>query len=179
MLIYKDIFTDDELASDACMMKLVDGVILEFKGKFVKREQDDIQLAGANASAEEEEEGTDKAVQQGVDIVLNHALVKMDVYEDAKQFKSYIKEYMKKLGDKLVENGKSDAEVTEWKKKMQTWVVSLLNKERFKTLEFYQGSSDDAPDGQLAILEYRRAADNEEEIPTIMLIQDGVIAEKV
>lgn len=178
MIIYKDIFTEDELASDACKMKLVDGVVLEFEGKFVKREEGDIQLAGSNASAEEEAEGTETHVQQGIDIVLNHSLLRMEVYEDAKQFKSYIKEYMKKLEKKLVDDGKSAEEVADWKKKMQTWVVSLLGKERFKTLEFYQGSGEEAADGQLAILEYRRN-EADDEVPTIMLINAGVVPEKV
>lgn len=179
MLLYKDIFTDDELSSDSFPMKLVDDIIYEFKGKFVRREEGDIVLEGANASEEapDEDGGTESAVKQGVDIVLNHNLVKMDIYEDPKCFKDYIKEYMKKLCDRLKKDGWAEDELKDWQKKMQAWVVSLIKKERFKTLEFYQGASEDAADGQLAILEFRDV--DGEEIPTVMLVKAGIITEKV
>lgn len=65
------------------------------------RKQGEIVLAGANASAEgedAEDDGTDESVERGIDIVLNHRLQDMtSVFGDTKQFKEYIKEYMKKL----------------------------------------------------------------------------------
>lgn len=57
-------------------MKLVDGIIWEFKGRQVVRKEGDIILAGANPSAEEEnmDEGTEEHVERGIDFVLNHHL---------------------------------------------------------------------------------------------------------
>ena len=57
-------------------MKLVDGIIWEFRGRQVVRKEGEIMLAGANPSAEGEEfdEGTDEHVERGIDFVLNHHL---------------------------------------------------------------------------------------------------------
>lgn len=57
-------------------MKLVDGLIWEFKGKWVVRKEGEIMLDGANPSAEGEDvdEGTEEHVERGIDIVLNHRL---------------------------------------------------------------------------------------------------------
>ena len=54
MIIYKDVFTQDELASDNYPIK-DDGVVLEFSCKYVVRSAGEIVLAGANASAEGED----------------------------------------------------------------------------------------------------------------------------
>ena len=130
MRIYKDIFTgassvyistadceicaDDEMTADTYPMKIADDVILECTGKYEVRKQGEIVLAGANASAEgdDEDDGTDEAVgdnflpsfmlahvqvERGIDIVLNHRLQDMtSVFGDTKQFKEFIKDYMKK-----------------------------------------------------------------------------------
>jgi hypothetical protein len=39
----------------------------------------DVQLEGANASAEEADEGTDAASESGVDLILNHRLVETGI----------------------------------------------------------------------------------------------------
>jgi len=182
MRIYKDIFTDDELCADTYPMKVDNGVILEFTGKYVVRKEGEIVLAGSNASAEGEDadDAADDSgnVERGIDIILNHRLVDMtSVYGDAKQFKDFIKTYMGKLAKKLKEDGKSDDELKEWQKNMQAWVVGLIKKERFKDLMFYSGPAEDAIEGQLAIMEYRDMADGEK--PIVMFIKDGLVDEKV
>jgi len=177
MLIYKDIFTGDELCSDSFPMKLVDGLILEFNGKNVTRKMGEIQIAGFNASAEEADEGTDEACESGVDIVLNHKLQDMtSVYGDTKVFKDYIKEYMKKLAEKMQAMGKSDEEMKEFKGKMQKWVGDLIKKDRFKNLQFYAGEGENNADGQLGILEYRESSGGE--IPVMMFVRAGLEEEK-
>uniref|UniRef100_W6NJV2 Translationally-controlled tumor protein homolog n=1 Tax=Haemonchus contortus TaxID=6289 RepID=W6NJV2_HAECO len=77
MLIFKDVFTDDELSSDSFPMKLVDDLVYEFKGRHVIRKEGEIMLPGANPSAEGEDgdEGSEEVVERGIDIVLNHKLV--------------------------------------------------------------------------------------------------------
>ena len=42
--------------------------------QLVQRKIGDVQLDGANPSAEEADEGTEEGVESGVDIVLNHRL---------------------------------------------------------------------------------------------------------
>ena len=54
-------------------------------------------------------------------------------------FKSYIKEFVKKVVDYLEKEGKPKDEVDAFKKKLQGWVASILNKERFKNLQFFIG----------------------------------------
>merc|ERR1712018_290083 len=61
MKIYEDVFSGDEMFSDTYPIKLVHDCLWEVTGKHISRTQDEIQLAGANASAEEADEGTDAA----------------------------------------------------------------------------------------------------------------------
>merc|ERR1712226_866376 len=58
MKIYEDVFTGDEMFSDTYPIKLVENCLWELTGKHISRSQDDIQLEGSNASAEEADEGT-------------------------------------------------------------------------------------------------------------------------
>lgn len=70
-----------------------------FLFQFVVRKEGDIVIAGFNPSTEEgaeQDEGTEESVQKGVDIVLNHQLVEMPIYQNAAVFKDWVKEYMKK-----------------------------------------------------------------------------------
>lgn len=96
MRIYKDIFTGDEMFSDTYKIKLIDDVLYEVTGKLIQRAQGDVQLDGANPSAEEADEGTDSAVESGIDVVLNHRLAESYAFGDKKSFTLYLKDYMKK-----------------------------------------------------------------------------------
>lgn len=82
--------------SDTYKVKLVDEVIYEVTGKLVTRSQGDIQIEGFNPSAEEADEGTESAVESGVDVVLNHRLVETYAFGDKKSYTLYLKDYMKK-----------------------------------------------------------------------------------
>lgn len=81
--------------SDSYKIKLVDEVMYEVTGKLVSRTLGDVQLDGANPSAEEADEGTDAATESGIDVVLNHRLSETG-FSDKKQFTVYLKDYMKK-----------------------------------------------------------------------------------
>jgi len=177
MIIYKDIFTNDELSSDTYPMQLIDDLIYEFKGKYEVRKEGEIVLAGSNPSAEEPtDDGSDDTIQRGVDIVLNHQLVDMPVFQSLGVFKEYIKEYVKKVVEKMKADGVSDDELKTFKTKIQGWVSGIMKKERFENLQFYAGAGENAADGQLAIMEYRTA--NGEEVPYVMLVKQGLLVEK-
>lgn len=88
-------FLGDEMFSDTYKIKLVSEVLYEVYGKLETRKEGDIQIDGANPSAEEADEGTDENVTSGVDIVLNHRLAETG-FGDKKQFTVYLKDYMKK-----------------------------------------------------------------------------------
>lgn len=111
MLIFKDIFSGDEMFSDTYKYKLIDGVLYEVYGKLITRKLGDVELDGANPSAEEACEGTEEAVESGVDVVLNHRLMETYAFPDKKSFTLYLKEYMKRLVDKMVENGSTEVDV--------------------------------------------------------------------
>lgn len=81
--------------SDSFKMRLVDEVAYEVYGKLISRTHGDVKIDGANASAEEADEGTDSTTESGVDIVLNGRLVET-VFNDKKSFIVYLKDYMKK-----------------------------------------------------------------------------------
>ncbi|KRZ67706.1 Translationally-controlled tumor -like protein, partial [Trichinella papuae] len=176
MIIYRDLFSGDELCSDTFPMKLVNDVVFEFTGKHVVRKLGEVTLEGANPSAEEFDEGTEEQLESGIDIVLNHQLMEMPMYQDIKIFKDWIKEYMKKLVEKMKSDGESEESISKFKKNMQEYVTSLLKKDRFKELQFFSGPGDNAADGQLAIVEYRQVSDTEQ--PIVMLIKQGLIVEK-
>jgi len=134
MKIYKDVFTGDEIFSDFYKIKLVDEVMYEVYGKFVTRKHGDVQIDGANPSAEEATEATDEAVESGVDIVLNHRLVETFAF-DKKGYMLYLKDYMKKVVERLQE--KSPDQVDIFKTNINKVMKELLG--RFKDLQFFTG----------------------------------------
>lgn len=82
--------------SDSFKIKLVDDVLYEVYGKLIQRKHGEVEIAGFNPSAEEADEGTDVAVESGVDIVLNHRLAESYAFGDKKSYTAYLKDYMKK-----------------------------------------------------------------------------------
>ncbi|GAB6020804.1 hypothetical protein CHUAL_003462 [Chamberlinius hualienensis] len=172
MLIFKDIFTGDEMFTDSYKYKLVDDVLYEVQAKYVTRRQGDIVLGGSNPSAEELDEGTDEATESGVDIVLNQRLQEAACFPDKKAYLGYLKDYMKNVADKLKET-KPD-EVDSFKTKMNEAVKKLLP--RFKDFQFFTGESCDCETGMVAILEYRDVDGTE--VPVMMFFKYGLLEEK-
>ena len=153
-------------------MKLVDNCIYEVYGKHITRKEDDIQLAGSNASAEEAYEGTDSNAVSGVDLVLNHRLVETG-FGSKKDYTIYLKDYMKKVIKHLEDNDRT-AEVDEFKKNINGVMKELLGK--FKDLQFYTGESMEAG-AMILIMDYREYEG--EERPVIMAFKHGLDEEKV
>ena len=102
----------------------------------MSRQDDEIKLEGANASAEEADEGTDSMAVSGVDVVLNHKLVETG-FGSKKDYTVYLKDYMKKIVKYLEENDRKD-EVDTFKTNINKYVKDLLGK--FKDLQFYTGT---------------------------------------
>ncbi|XP_014239063.1 translationally-controlled tumor protein homolog [Trichogramma pretiosum] len=171
MRIYKDIFTGDEMFSDTYKIKLVDDVIYEVYGKLIQRKNGEIEIAGFNPSAEEADEGTDEAVESGVDVVLNHRLQESFAFHDKKSYTLYLKDFMKKLVAKLEENSPEEVEV--FKKNMNKVMKEILG--RFKELQFFTGESMDI-DGHVALMEYREI--DGQSVPVLMFFKHGLEEEK-
>ena len=91
---------------------------------------------GANASAEEAGEGTEEAMESGVDLILNHRLVETGFGKKA-DYMNYLKDYMKRVVAYLESNNKAD-QVDGFKKNINGVMKSLLGK--FSDLQFYTGS---------------------------------------
>merc|ERR1712064_12280 len=102
---YEDVFSGDEMFSDTYPIKLVHDCLWEVTGKHISRTQDEIQLAGANASAEEADEGTETATEAGVDVILNNRLVETG-FGKKSDYVTCLKGYMKKVVDYLEANDK-------------------------------------------------------------------------
>ncbi|XP_017102307.2 translationally-controlled tumor protein homolog [Drosophila bipectinata] len=171
MKIYKDIITGDEMFADTYKMKLVDEVIYEVYGKLITRQGDDIVLAGANASAEEADEGTEITSETGVDVVLNHRLQECFAFGDKKSYTLYLKDYMKKVLAKLEENSPDQVDV--FKTNMNKAMKDILG--RFKELQFFTGESMDC-DGMVALVEYREI--DGDSVPVLMFFKHGLEEEK-
>jgi len=171
MRIYKDIITGDEMFSDTYKFKLVDEVIYEVTGKLETRKAGEIQLAGSNPSAEEADEGTEEGCESGVDIVLNHRLVETFAFGDKKGYTLYLKDYMKKLVEKLSESAPDQVDV--FKTNMNKVMKELLG--RFKEFQFFTGESMDC-DGMVAIMEYREMEGTQ--VPVMMFFKHGLEEEK-
>ncbi|KOX70524.1 Translationally-controlled tumor protein like protein [Melipona quadrifasciata] len=182
MKIYKDIFTGDEMFSDTYKIKLIDDVLYEVYGKVITRKSGDIEIAGFNPSAEEADEGTDEAVESGVDVVMNHRLQETFAFTDKKSYTSYLKDYMKKSNDineaiflrlvaKLEEQSPDQVEVF----KLNTNKVMKDILSRFKDLQFFTGESMDI-DGIVALLEYRDI--DGDSVPVLMLFKHGLEEQK-
>lgn len=164
-------FTGDEMFSDTYKMKLVDNVLYEVYGKVVTRKAGQIDIAGFNPSAEEADEGTDEAVESGVDVVLNHRLQETYAFGDKKSYTLYLKDYMKKLVAKLEENSPDQVEV--FKTNMNKVMKDILG--RFKDLQFFTGESMDI-DGLVALMEYRDI--DGDSVPVLMFFKHGLDEEK-
>lgn len=157
--------------SDTYKMKLVDDVMYEVYGKLVTRKQGDVSIDGFNPSAEEADEGTDEAVESGVDVVLNHRLCETYAFNDKKSYTAYLKDYMKKLVANLEENNPD--QVDTFKTNMNKVMKELLG--RFKDLQFFTGESMEV-EGMIALLEYRDI--NNESVPVLMFFKHGLLEEK-
>ena len=92
-------------------------------------------MAGSNASAEEDDEGTEEATESGVDLILNHRLTETGFGKKA-DYMTYLKDYMKKVVKYLTDNNKTE-QVEEFKKNINGVMKGLLGK--FSDLQFFTG----------------------------------------
>lgn len=171
MLIYKDMFTNDEVASDTYKMaNLFDNVILEIEGKTItcKPGQIDDALLGANASAEETCEAGDEEMITGMDMVLAHRLSATGF--DKKGWTVYIKDFMKRVLKRL--ETESPDKAAEFKAGAQAAVKKILGS--FKDWEMFTGESMD-PEGGLIYMNYREDGLT----PYVWIFKHGLIEEKV
>ncbi|KAH9906243.1 translationally-controlled tumor protein [Xylariomycetidae sp. FL2044] len=140
MKIYRDILTDskDELLSDSFPVKEVDGVAYEADCAMIDIAAVDVDT-GANASAEEADEGLEDTSQKVNNIV--HSFRLQSTSFDKASYLSYLKGYMKRVTKHLQEKGASPEEVKDFQTKAQGFAKKIVS--NFKDYEFYTGESMD------------------------------------
>ncbi|KAL2271800.1 hypothetical protein VTJ83DRAFT_1171 [Remersonia thermophila] len=149
MIIYKDIITNDEIISDSYDLKEVDGVAYEADCAMIVVGAVEVDI-GANASAEEAEEGVEDQAVKVNNIV--HSFRLQSTSFDKKAYLTYLKGYMKSIKAKLQEQGKSEEEIKDFEAKASGFAKKIIA--NFKDYEFYTGESMN-PDGMVVLLNYR------------------------
>jgi len=148
MLIFKDVFSDDEMVSDAFPVKEVDDVVYEVDCAMMKvGSGNDIDI-GANPSAEDPDEAMEDGVQQVNNIIYTFQL-KPTTF-DKKTYLTCLKDYMKSVKAHLKENNPDRLDAFE--KGASAYAKKIVA--NFKDFEFYTGESMDA-NGMVALLNYR------------------------
>ncbi|PNP54690.1 hypothetical protein THARTR1_04895 [Trichoderma harzianum] len=150
MLIYKDLITDDEIISDSYDLKEVDGIVYEADCAMITEGAVSVDT-GANASAEEADEGVEDAEVKVNNIV--HSFRLQSTSFDKKGYLAYLKGYMKAVKAGLQAKNAPAEEITAFEKGAQTYVKEKLLP-NFKDFEFYTGESMN-PDGMIVLLNYR------------------------
>lgn len=176
MIIFKDILTGDELFTDSNKVELIDDCLYEVLCNQVSRKQGSFVLDGANPSAEGEDadEGTDEAVESGLDLILNQRLQETNF--DKAAYKSYLKTYTKSLQEKWKEMELAPETLAEYKEKFTVAVKKVLP--ILDNVQFFMGESYN-PDGMVALLEYRDKKDGSGQEPYMYFFKHGLESEKV
>ncbi|KAK4442250.1 Mss4-like protein [Podospora aff. communis PSN243] len=149
MIIYKDALTDDEIISDSYDLKEVDGVVYEVDCAMIVEGAVEVDI-GANASAEEAEEGVEDTAVKVNNVV--HSFRLQSTSFDKKSYLTYLKGYMKAVKKYLQDSGKSEDEVKDFEAKAGAFAKKIIG--NFKDWEFYTGESMN-PDGMVVLLNYR------------------------
>jgi len=168
MIIYKDVFSDDELLTDTFKIEEVDGIILKVEGKMTTLSNSiDDSLIGGNKSAEGgDDDGVEDGGVSGINIVLNARLNECGM--DKKGYQTHIKEYMKRVKSHLEKN--QPEEVDTFMKNMAPFIGGLLKS--FKDWTFYTGESYNS---EAMIIPCKWDG----ETPTFYFFKHGLVPEKV
>jgi hypothetical protein len=158
MIIYKDIVSGDELLADTFKIQEAGPVLWECDcRKYLKSKNEDFQLEGANPSAEETEEGGGEGEAVMVhDIEDQFQLVWLKTEEGMKPskdaFKGHLKNYMKKVLNKLTEKGAPQEKIDEFKAGAPAAVKKLLS--NYDNYDVLMGTSMDG-DAMHVLIDFR------------------------
>ncbi|KAI0480584.1 translationally-controlled tumor protein [Xylariaceae sp. FL0804] len=151
MIIFKDAIgpSNDELISDSFNLKEVDNIAYEADCAMIQIDAVNVDT-GANASAEEADEGTEDSAQKVNNII--HSFRLQPTQFDKNTYVTVTKDYLKKVAAHLKKKNLPADELKAW----QTGALGLLNKvkKNFDDYEFYTGENMDV-DGMVVLLNYR------------------------
>ncbi|KAI3385821.1 hypothetical protein SNEBB_002244 [Seison nebaliae] len=170
MLIFKDIFTGDDVLSDSYKMKLVDNCYYEVDGGMMTVDSGiSDALIGGNASAEGDDvDDTMDTAEKVINIVHNHKL--QLVPYSKKDYKAWVMKYMKKLKAKVAE--KEPGRTEEFMKAAQNLITKKILPD-FDNFDTYISESLD-DDGMIVVMNYREDGTT----PYFIYFKDGLEEEK-
>jgi len=131
-------------------MKLIDDVVYEADCQMITEGAVNVDI-GANASAEEEDEGVDDQAVKVNNII--HSFRLSATAFEKKDYLTYLKGYMKAIKKQLQDSGKSQEEITAFETGVQSYLKSKVLSS-FKDWEFFTGESMN-PEGMVVLLNYR------------------------
>ncbi|KAL0225642.1 hypothetical protein P9112_012966 [Eukaryota sp. TZLM1-RC] len=163
MRVFKDLFTGDELFSDAYRFSVLDDIIYEVIGNYVSINEDN-EIVPSDS---------DEAVGTALNIVVDQGL-ESTVF-DKKSFGIYLKMIFKKIKEHLEKNDPD--RVQDFMKAAAPFAKKALG--LFKDLEFYTGSSMN-PEGVVVMIYHKdiETANGLEERPCAWVLKDAVKEEK-
>eukprot|EP00127_Corallochytrium_limacisporum_P004716 Clim_evm70s172 gene=Clim_evmTU70s172 len=169
MIIYKDVFSGDELFSDSYPNELEDDMIYKVTGRNISVKGGiDESLIGGNASAEGGDEGAEDGTETGIDIVMAFRL--QSTQFDKKSYMVYIKDFMKRVKTRLEESNPERAKI--FQEKAPNVVKKILGD--FKNFDFYIGETMD-PDASVVLMNYKEDGMT----PYFIFFKDALVEEKV
>lgn len=179
MILYKDIFTDFDVFTDAYKVELVDDLYYKIHGKYIMTDLSiDDNLIGANKSAEDEstEEEDNKILVANV--VHGNRLEIPPSIVSKTDYKTAISAYAKKLIKHVDATDKDRAAFL--KQNLQPKFVTPMLK-KFKEIRLY-AAPDDEYDMNGSLIHFEQDAPDGEEVVdtkcTILVLKDSVYEEK-
>jgi len=153
MIIYEDVFTGFEVFSDAYPCKLHDNLFWEADCKMITIDNTiDDSAIGGNASAEGGDDGGADDTKETVNNLVYGFKLKPFPAMDKKAYTKHIKDYGKKLVEKLKADNTSDEEILAFKTKMAKKCGDILK--HFDDYDVYINEKFDE-NGMLPLLNYR------------------------
>ena len=173
MLIFKDFLTKDEFLSDTFPYTLeYDGVIIKVKSSMKAPEE-----IGSIAGIDDEPQQNDGEApkEKVVDVVYNAGLSQYNMSK--KEYGAFMKEYMKKIMDKLQKEGKDENYIANFKKGAGAFFKFVCS--NFDEVELYTGTNGENEDGELVGgLVVSIWEEGWEKGPVIYMFKDALIEEK-
>mmetsp|Transcript_34302 Transcript_34302/g.80176 ORF Transcript_34302/g.80176 Transcript_34302/m.80176 type:complete len:172 (-) Transcript_34302:44-559(-) len=170
MIIYKDLFSGDEMISDSFPFEDIDGIAIKITSKTIKQGAADYDI-GANPSAEGGDE--DGGGGSAEDVFVNNvedAFKYQEMALNKKNFMAYLKDYLKKVKAHLEEHNPD--RVAEFQAGSQKFIKEKILA-NFADFQFYCGESMD-PEAGMAYKFY----EGENPEPFFYVFKDGLVEEK-
>ncbi|OCT49819.1 Translationally-controlled tumor protein like protein [Cladophialophora carrionii] len=154
MIIYRDIISGDELASDTSKIIDAGNGLWEIDGKMVTKGSENFALEGANPSAEGEDadDGTDETKVTVLDLADQFRLQKIEGGMSKKAYQAELKKYMKALTEKLKEKGTPEEDIKKFQSEAPAAAKKILG--NWENYDIYQGESMDE-NGMYVLVDFR------------------------